>query len=390
MTPHSRIDLSRRHSALLFTVAALAMGLVVLDAPPISAQTTGEPYAALLPAAAMAFPNETDSNSPAVWEIVDGTWTLTLVNSVAGRSELSRGPSVQRLVGRGRVAFDGAAPHGGVWFESVIRDADSWYGFYHNEREDIVCGGSGKVWPRIGAARSDDRGVTWTDLGPVLEAPAASVTCDTRNHYFVGGVGDFSVTLDAERNFAYFYYTQYVEAEDRVGVSVARMAWADRDQPAGRVDVWSDGAWLPPAPPEDRIGAEAEEDDATPAVDPPWDFPLATPIFGAANRWDDGRAGVDVLWGPSVHWNTALSSYVMLLNKATSDAWDQGGIYVSFNPRLDDPTGWSAPALLTRGGRWYPQVIGLDPTVGTDALAGGVARFFMSGKSEHVIVFGRR
>lgn len=52
--------------------------------------------------------------------------------------------------------------------------------------------------------------------------------------------------------------------------------------------------------------------------------------------------------------------------------------------------GWTTPALVARGGRWYPQVIGLDPTAGTDSVAGGVARFFMAGKSEHVIVFGRR
>jgi hypothetical protein len=45
---------------------------------------------------------------------------------------------------------------------------------------------------------------------------------------------------------------------------------------------------------------------------------------------------------------------------------------------------------VTRGGGWYPQVIGVDPTVGTDKYAGGVARFFMAGKSEHLIVFGRR
>lgn len=34
--------------------------------------------------------------------------------------------------------------------------------------------------------------------------------------------------------------------------------------------------------------------------------------------------------------------------------------------------------------------MGLDQTEGTDALAGGVARFFMAGRSEHLILFGRR
>jgi hypothetical protein len=236
------------------------------------------------------------------------------------------------------------------------------------------------VWPRIGAARSDDRGVTWTDLGPILEMPASAVDCTTSNYYFVGGVGDFSVLLGPARDYAYIYYSQYDEAGDRVGVAAARMAWADRDQPAGRVDVWNDGAWLPPS----EVAASEEPFDVA------WEFPMATPIFRTTNRWDDGRAGVDVFWGPSIHWNTSLNTYVMLLNEAVSDTWEQGGIYVSFNDRLDAPDQWSTPALVARGGGWYPQVIGLDPTTGTDTYAGGVARFFMSGKSEHLIVFGRR
>lgn len=371
------------------SLTAFMWVVAVLIAGPRAAyaQTDGEPFATLLPATDVEFPNETDSNSPAVWEIDNGAWTLTLFNSVAGTSQLSRGTSVQSLRDHGRVTWTGAAPSGGVWIESVIRDADSWYAFYHNERELAACPANGKVWPRIGAARSDDRGLTWTDLGPVIETPEATVTCDTNNFYFVGGVGDFSVVLDADRHYAYLYYTQYVESADRVGVSVARLAWADRDAPAGRVDIWNDGAWLPPT--ADRGEVDAEEDGAPP---PPttWTFPLATPIFPGANRWDDARDGVDVLWGPSIHWNTALESYVMLLNKATDDKWEQGAVLVSFNPRLDDPNGWSAPVQLARGGIWYPQVIGLDPTVGTDQYAGAVARFFMGGKSEHLIIFGRR
>jgi hypothetical protein len=362
------------------TVAVVAV-LLVADSARLEAQTSGEPFAALLPASTLTFPSEADSNSPAVWELVDGSWTMSLFNSVAGRSDISRGTSVRALESHGGVRFTGAAPHGGVWFEAVIPDADSWYGFYHNEREDVVCPGSGKVWPRIGAARSDDRGVTWTDLGPIIETPVSAVDCSTSNHYFVGGVGDFSVMLDPARNDAYFYYSQYDEVGDRVGVAAARMAWADRDQPAGRVDVWNDGAWLPPL--EVAASEEAQSDVA-------WEFPLATPIFRSTNRWDDGRPGVDVLWGPSIHWNTALNTYVMLLNKAVSNAFEQGGIYVSFNDRLDAPDAWSTPALVARGGSWYPQVIGLDPTTGTDKYAGGVARFFMLGKSEHLIVFGRR
>lgn len=375
-----RFDLTRWQPTLGVTAAVVVVLILGADIARIKAQTSGEPFAALLPAGTLTFPAEADSNSPAVWELVDGSWTMSMFNSVAGWAEISRGDSVRTLESFGSVQFAGSAPSGGVWFEAVILDADSWYGFYHNEREDVVCPGSGKVWPRIGAARSDDHGVTWTDLGPIIETPAGAVGCTTNNYYFVGGVGDFSVMLGPTRNYAYFYYSQYAEVGDRVGVAAARMAWADRDQPAGRVDIWNDGAWVPPS----EVAASEEP------LDTAWDFPLATPIFPGSNGWDDDRAGVDVFWGPSVHWNTSLNTYVMLLNKAVSNTWEQGGIYVSFNDHLDAPDQWSTPALVARGGGWYPQVIGLDPTTGTDKYAGGVARFFMSGKSEHLIVFGRR
>lgn len=381
MPVHPRFDLPRGQSALGVTAVAVVFVLLSGGAAPLGAQTTGEPFAALLPASPLEFPNETDSNSPAVWEMVDGTWTMSVFNSVAGWAEISRGPSLRTLASHGEVRFASAAPHGGTWFEALVLDADSWYGFYHNEREHVVCPGSGKVWPRIGAARSDDRGVTWIDLGPIIETPESAVGCTTNNHYFVGGVGDFSVMLDADRAYAYIYYSQYDEVHDLVGVAAARMAWADRDQPAGRVDIWNDGAWVPPS--EVAVSDEG-------ATGTTYDYPLATPIFRSTNRWDDGRAGVDVFWGPSIHWNTTLKTYVMLLNKAVSNTWEQGGIYVSFNDRLDEPGGWSTPSLVARGGSWYPQVIGLDPTVGTDKYASGVARFFMAGKSEHLIVFGRR
>jgi hypothetical protein len=40
------------------------------------------------------------------------------------------------------------------------------------------------------------------------------------------------------------------------------------------------------------------------------------------------------------------------------------------------------------GGRWYPQVIGLDGlAAGTDKEAGEVARFYMSGVSDFLVRF---
>lgn len=374
--------------------AALSAFAVTGAAASVDAQPGAQPYAALLPATEVTFPSETDSNSPAVWELMDGEWVFSMFNSVNGQPALSRGPDLTRLTRETHPAFHGQAPEGGIWFESVIRDADSWYGFYHNERVIPGCGDPTKVLPRIGMARSEDFGATWVDLGPIIEAPSDTIRCTTRNFYFVGGVGDLSVMLDPDRLFAYIYYSQYIEAEGRMGVVVARLAWGDRDEPSGRVDVWADGVWTPPtlrqAPARPRGGLGAEAIDAEPSVAGTWEFPAASPFFASVNRWDDQTPGVDVFWGPSIHWNTSIQSYVMLLNRAAGDKFDPGGIYVSFAERLDDPGAWSAPQLLTRGGAWYPQVIGLDPTVGSDTLAGGVARFFMSGTSAHLIVFGRR
>jgi hypothetical protein len=96
---------------------------------------------------------------------------------------------------------------------------------------------------------------------------------------------------------------------------------------------------------------------------------------------------VDAFWGPAVHWNVYLERYVMLLNRAKDTNWKQEGIYVSFNRRLDDPAGWSQPVKVLSGGRWYPQVMGIEAGTGTDKVAGRSARFFMAGTSEHLIQF---
>ena len=45
-----------------------------------------------------------------------------------------------------------------------------------------------------------------------------------------------------------------------------------------------------------------------------------------------------------MHWNTALEQYVMLLNRAKDENYTQEGIYVSYAPRLDDPSLWTRAA----------------------------------------------
>ena len=88
------------------------------------------------------------------------------------------------------------------------------------------------------------------------------------------------------------------------------MAWADRDAPAGRVDVFAEGVWQPPSHVKSAAeGAAEPQDDAAPDVPAPidaWRYPLASPIIIAGDRWDNGNSGVNVFWGPSIHWNTSI------------------------------------------------------------------------------------
>ena len=113
------------------------------------------------------------------------------------------------------------------------------------------------------------------------------------------------------------------------------------------------------------------------------------PFFGAAEPWHDGDAVVDAYWGPSVHWNTFLRQYVMLLNRAKNSDFDNEGLYVSFAPGLDKPTLWSPPTRIAQGGEWYPQVIGTENGTGTDKTAGETARFFVKGQSSLMMRFSK-
>ena len=126
-----------------------------------------------------------------------------------------------------------------------------------------------------------------------------------------------------------------------------------------------------------------------------WDEPgiggHVTPFFTAAVDWHCEQ--VDALWGPSVHWNTHLNAWVMLLNRAEDKEWAQEGIYISFNKELSEPNGWSKLLKILDAGkleksRWYPQVVGTDAAKHeTDKLAGRTARLFVAGISKWEIVF---
>ncbi|HKE83073.1 MAG TPA: hypothetical protein VKB50_04930 [Vicinamibacterales bacterium] len=335
------------------------------------------PRAELTTAPLIRFTGNVDSNSPAIWQRINGLNQMLVLTSTAGQPSLASGPQLRRLSDPAPIVMN-PWPGGGIWMEAVVADDDgTLYGYYHNEMGATMCRGDSrtKVIPRIGAARSRDRGATWEPLGLVLEAPPGSFDCKTNNMYFVGGVGDFSVRLDPDSRDLYFFYSQYIRFDRLQGVGVARLAWADRDNPTGKIMVWNTRTWLP-------VRITALSDGTTRAAYPP-----AVPIFPALEPWHDDDEDVDAFWGPSVHWNTYLEQYVMLLNHAKNDAWSQEGIYVSFAPRLDDPTLWTKPVKILDGGVWYPQVMGLEDGSGTDKVAGRWARFFMGGVSEYLIQF---
>lgn len=355
-------------SPLIWSSCVLAVAMIATA----GAQSRA-PSARLVSASRLDLPAAIDSSNPAVWALVDGVQRLFVISSWGGIPVRSSGPSIDSL-DRGVPVDFSSHPGHGVWMEAIVPDeTGTWYGYYHHERPADLCGRPERQLPRIGAMRSADHGRTWEDLGIVLDAPPGSEACDSSNRFVLGGIGDVTAALDAEHKDVYLYVSQYVRDGSYQGVAVARIAWADRDAPVGKAAVWRDGAWLP----------------ATESATGEWTYPLGTPLVRSQRPMHDRSSTNDVFWGPSIHWNTYLGQYVMLLNRARDDQFNQDGIYVSFSPTLSEPTRWSAPTRIMSGGSWYPQVIGEERGVGTDRIAGRRARFFMTGRSERMIEFER-
>jgi hypothetical protein len=320
-----------------------------------------------------------------MWDLEDGERRLFVMTSFEGAPRLSTGASMATMGGTSDVSLD-PHPGYGVWMEAVVSDdVETWYGVYHNEWPATACGRDDRMIARIGAARSQDRGRTWQDLGPVIQAMQSATACASPNRYIIGGVGDLSVMLDDEKAYLYFFYSQYQKDPAAQGVAVARMQWADRDRPGGQLELWRSGIWEPDA--GRRTLSPGLPGTMQRRLE--WVYPAATPLVAPSLAWHDSDGRVDAFWGPSVHWNTAVEQYVMLLNRAKDENYGSEGIYVSYAPRLDDPSLWTPPQKLLNGGRWYPQVAGSSVGTGTDKLAGASARFFMSGKSEWVINFAK-
>lgn len=308
-------------------------------------------------------PGDIDCSSPAHW---DGGVLYMFYST--GHPFCSFGPDVFHLSRPSqRVKFDNEAgwTMGGRWIESTLKAGDGrLYMWYHNEPPLAA----GRTAPRIGAMVSADNGLNWRDLGIVLEAPNGSNNLQSTNKYFVGGNGDFAVIADNDREYLYFFISTYNKDMAEQGVAVARMRYDDRDSPVGKVFKWHKGAWSEPG-----LGGHV------------------TTIFPALIDWH--RQDADAFWGPSIHFNTHLKAWVMLLNRAKDKDWAQEGIYISFNPSLSDAAGWTKPVKILdakdlKKSKWYPQVVGTDKEKQqTDKLADKTARLFVAGVSKWEIVF---
>lgn len=309
-----------------------------------------------------------DSNSPLHW---DSQGKLHVFASVAYPyhtvgtdlfSLISPAQTPQRVQINANVRFPLV---GGLWLEATYRDASgALYGWYHNERRS-PCSDPHLTIPRIGALVSLDEGKTWQDLGIVLQAGDAALNCATQNYYFAGGEGDFTVVLDQTGQYFYFLFGAYHDSLDEQGICVARLAYADRNDPAGKVWKWYKGNWREP-------GLNGR----------------VSPIFPALVNWH--RRDANALWGPAVHYNTYLDSYVMLLNHAINGEWAQEGVYVSFNKYPGNPFGWSTPLRLPfePAGRAYPEVVGVRKGE-TDKVLGQTGRLFLLGESNWELIFLR-
>lgn len=311
--------------------------------------------AKLTPASLLRLPGVADSNSPSHW--TDGK--LILFNS-DGMPVRSEGESVETL-GRTRAARFYSYEHVPMWIEATYKAPDGiLYAWYHHE-VFLNCDGNPVSAPMIGALRSEDDGLTFQDLGIVLSA-GGEPDCNTNNKYFAGGHGDFTAIPDANLEYIYFFYSNYSGETEAQGIATARILISDLDQPVDRVMKYFEGDWLEPG----NGGA-------------------ATPVFAATSNWASEAA--DAFWGPSVHWNTHLNRYVMVMNHTCcSTDWGQEGIYISFGVDLSQPASWGQPVKLLNGGGWYPMVMGM--VLGdTDKSSGRAARFYMGSDSNYFIEF---
>lgn len=317
--------------------------------------------AVLKEAPEIKFPVPADCSCPVHW---DGD-TMHIFCSLFQAKRLS-GPNLFELGNITDVQWD-RDKELTRWIEATYKDEDgTLYGWYHHERGPACANRMPEkflVTPIIGAGVSNDNGATWKDLGFVIQDDPNTYNCDTVNFYFAGGSGDFCVNVDKKKEYIYFMFNTYDRKLDQQGVCVARMRFADRKDPSGKVLKWHKNDWSQPGL-----------------------YGKVTPIFDTVKDWHSSTP--DSLWGPAIHYNTYLKSYVMLLNRAIDPNWLQEGIYISYNKDLADCTSWTKPEKLKSGGQWYPLVIGTNKYE-TNTLLGRKARYFEQGTSWWEIEFSK-
>ena len=248
-----------------------------------------------------------------------------------------------------------------LWIESTWADDDgAVYAWYHHE--EGVCPTLSA--PKIGALVSRDGGRSYEDLGIILESFDAP-DCEAANGYFAGGHGDFTVLPDASREYFYFYFSNYSGPPESQGIAVARMAFADRNWPAGQVFKFYNGSWGEPG------------------------------LGGARHSGASGPCRLE----PSGHGRLlgslpALEHVPEPVRHAHEPCLLRAGMacrrnlrILQLRPREPAPLVNAAKLLGAGEAGWYPQVIGLEPG-GSDKLAGRVARLYIGSDSNHEILFG--
>ena len=311
------------------------------------------------PAALELLPDQVDSNSPAFWR--DGY--LSMITST-GMPLISMGTSPFHWFETTQVDLD-RQEHLPVWIESAWVDDDGTMLLWYHHEPSGLCPTSDLTAPKIGAAISLDGGRTIQDLGIVLES-GDPVDCSAQNGYFGSGHGDFSVIFNHVDGYFYFFFGNYGGDAEGQGIAIARLAHENRYEPVGNVHKYYEGSWDEPG-----LGGRV------------------TPALRAKKAWQ--KSDTDSFWGPSIHWNTHLGKYVMLLNRACcGPKWPQEGIYASFNADLSDPERWSQPSSILKDSGlkpgYYPQVLGAGPEE-TDTVAGRVVRLYIHGVSYWELVF---
>lgn len=315
----------------------------------------------------LRLPSNADCNSPCWWA-TDGLFHIL---TSTGHPRKSSGENVERLVSGAEITYT-AWRDGGHWIESIHQEANgTLYGWYHNEPAHFIADEyqQGRQFPMtapfIGAVVSYDNGNTWDDLGLVLTGGEDSLNLEKRNFWFAGGNGDFSVILDRNKEYFYFLFGTYYKDVAQQGISLARMPYANLGCPVGRVMKWYNGGWQEP-------GLRGR----------------VTPVVPVGGDWYSQQP--DAFWGPSIHWNTHIQQYVILMNRAIDPHWKQEGIYLSLTPDISDPGSWSEPLKILPESGWYPQVIGLDfASRETERETGALARLFIHGVSKYTVRFSR-